>query len=127
MYTHLDIPTNIRTRTRYSLRTISGNTAFSSVSSAKGLFNQPATGTAAATVIASYHDVYFDFGNAFRPFTQAPGFRASTSPIMLTQQFFPPLQHRLPTAPDLRSRQSNFGRRLGHRCALPGSAETCSD
>ena len=57
------------------LRTINGNTAVSSANTATGLFGTKSVATSAATsVTANYHDVYFDYSTNFRPYVETPWF-----------------------------------------------------
>src|SRR5207245_142996 len=58
------------------LRRTSGPTLVGQASHAQGLFTgaQVANVDTPASVTASYHDVYFDYNNAFRPYTFAPWF-----------------------------------------------------
>lgn len=56
------------------LRRTSGSTVAGQASRAQGLFTsaQTANVDAQASVTTNYHDVYFDYNNAFRPYTFAP-------------------------------------------------------
>ncbi len=58
------------------LRTTSGPTAAGQVTHASGLFTttQAVNSDTPASVTAEFHDVYFDYNNAFRPYTMAPWF-----------------------------------------------------
>jgi hypothetical protein len=57
------------------LRTINGSTTVSNANTATGLFGtQSAATSAAASVTANYHDVYFDYSTNFRPYVETPWF-----------------------------------------------------
>ncbi len=58
------------------LRTTSAPTAAGVAARASGLFssNQPVNTESPASVTSSYHDVYFDYNTAYRPYTFAPWF-----------------------------------------------------
>lgn len=58
------------------LRRSGSSTAAGQSTSAQGLFAsaQPANTDSPASVTTSYHDVYYDFSTAFRPYTMAPWF-----------------------------------------------------
>ncbi|HLX60839.1 MAG TPA: C25 family cysteine peptidase [Planctomycetota bacterium] len=71
------------------LRSTPAATAAGSVTFASGLFSggKPAMTSTPASVTASYHDVYFDYNTAYRPYTFAPWFSSQYLTDGSDQQF----------------------------------------